>query len=324
MKGLILMYHRVADLNADPWELCVQPKHFREQLEILRQSYRVLPLKQLMEHLKSGGITERSVVVTFDDGYYDNFQLAKPSLEEFEMPATVFLVSGQIEKQNEFWWDELERIFLQPGTLPESVHLTIERKKHVWNLADSSNLSAEDALRYSKWRTDEKPPTWRHSTYYAIWQLMQPLDEAQKQDILHELNVWAGTTRESRPSHKTLSREQVSLLAQGEFMNIGAHSVTHPVLSKFSRETQRQEIEGSKAQLEEILGSPVDTFAYPHGEYSNDTISILRDAGFLCSCSTAPEVMKDEMDPFQLPRFQAMNWDGDQFSKQLLEWFGEK
>ncbi len=322
-KTLILMYHRVADVEADPWGLCVTPQHFREQLEVLRKSYRVIRLKELTDELASGTIPRNSIVITFDDGYCDNFLQAKPFLEQQEVPATIFLVSGQIEKQKEFWWDELERIFLQPGTLPESVQLRIDGDRHVWELAASSNYSTEEAVRYSQWRTEMKPPTLRHSVYYAIWQLMQPLSEERKQDILDELNAWAGSTRQARSTYRTLSREQVSSLAKGDLIEIGAHTVTHPVLPKFSQQTQRQEIEQSKMQLEKILGRPVDTFAYPHGEYSNDTITILRDAGFRCSCSTVPQIIKKEMDPFELPRFQALNWNGDEFSKQLQEWFGE-
>ena len=68
--------------------------------------------------VSGGDVPSAGVVVTFDDGYADNFHNAKPLLERYEIPATVFVTTGYLQDQREFWWDELERILLQPGTLP--------------------------------------------------------------------------------------------------------------------------------------------------------------------------------------------------------------
>lgn len=323
-KALILMYHRVTEVNSDPWGLCVTPEKFREQLEVLRSAFHPLPLAKLTKALETHNLPSRCVVITFDDGYGDNLHNARPLLEKYDVHATVFLVSGQIKKQKEFWWDELEGIFLQSGTLPAALHLRIDGKEHDWELGESNSLSVEDVVRYSDWRAGMKPPTSRHSTYYAVWQQMQPLEEEQKQEILDELSEWAGVDRVVRSTHRTLSQEQICALADGEIVEIGAHTVTHPVLPEFSLDVQRKEIEQSKLRLEEIVGHPVNKFAYPHGQYSQSTLTLLREAGFHCACSTASEVTKKDIDSFELPRFQVLNLDGDQFSKQLLEWFEKK
>src|SRR3954469_24009177 len=117
-NAVILMYHRVADLDADPWGLSVSPTHFEEHLRVLRSLGTVMSLTQLVDGLQQGRIPRRAVVVTFDDGYADNVEVALPLLEQHRVSSTVFLASGAIDRQREFWWDELERILLQPGRLP--------------------------------------------------------------------------------------------------------------------------------------------------------------------------------------------------------------
>src|SRR6185295_16005847 len=86
--ALVLMYHRVAEVSADPFSLCVAPERFSEHMDTLRKVAQPLRLQQLAHHLRSGTLPRRSVVVTFDDGYVDNLQKAKPLLERFDIPAT--------------------------------------------------------------------------------------------------------------------------------------------------------------------------------------------------------------------------------------------
>ena len=112
-RAVILLYHRVADLPSDPQLMAVTPRHFAEHLEVIRQSCRPLRLHDLGEALP-----DRSVVVTFDDGYADNLHHAKPLLAAHDVPATVFVTSGYVGSDREFWWDDLERILLETPSLP--------------------------------------------------------------------------------------------------------------------------------------------------------------------------------------------------------------
>src|SRR4051812_47294780 len=119
---LILLYHRIAELHSDPWGLAVTPRRFTEHVEALQQHARAMRLQQLPQGLLKGDLPDRSVVVTFDDGYADNLHNAKPVLERYDVPATVFVTTGYIgQEKHEFWWDELDRLFLQPGVLPEKL-----------------------------------------------------------------------------------------------------------------------------------------------------------------------------------------------------------
>jgi peptidoglycan/xylan/chitin deacetylase (PgdA/CDA1 family) len=120
------MYHRVAEVPCDPWGLCVTPRHFDEQLQVLRQHGEIISAAALGDALKSGRLPRRAFVLTFDDGYADNLLAAKPLLVKHDAPATLFLCTGALDSIFEFWWDAVERIFLHPGTLPENLELQID------------------------------------------------------------------------------------------------------------------------------------------------------------------------------------------------------
>src|SRR5690606_36408110 len=113
-QALILLYHRVTTLENDPWSLAVTPEHFAEHMEVLRRYTYPLPLRDLVQRVRTGRFPEGSVAITFDDGYRDNLYAAKPLLERHEIPATVFIATGYTGREREFWWDELEALLLEP------------------------------------------------------------------------------------------------------------------------------------------------------------------------------------------------------------------
>ena len=126
-RPLILMYHRIADDPIDNWGLAVSPARFEEQLDVLRRSRRPLPLEDFVGRLTAGTLPSDAVAVTFDDGYVDNLVAGKPRLEAADIPATVFLATGYLDRPGEFWWDELSRLVLA-GHGPENFELEIGEK----------------------------------------------------------------------------------------------------------------------------------------------------------------------------------------------------
>ena len=115
---VVLMYHRIVYFPSDPFRLNVTPQHFAEQLEIIRTLGQPMPLPRLVQALPNRTQRRRTVVITLDDGYADNLIHAVPLLEQYEIPATIFVATGGLIEGREFWWDELERLVLRPGTLP--------------------------------------------------------------------------------------------------------------------------------------------------------------------------------------------------------------
>jgi peptidoglycan/xylan/chitin deacetylase (PgdA/CDA1 family) len=320
---VILLYHRVAELPADPQLLCVRPGHFLEHLDVCRKAAKVIPIQSLVKSLDRWKIPAPRIVITFDDGYGDNLHSAKPLLERREIPATVFVSPGSVGTDRELWWDELERIFLGPNPLPEALSLQIQGTRREWRVdkGNEGNRLGED----QGWNLLEKnDPSPRHRVYRSLCAAFGPLPGKDRQRLLDELRAWAGMDSAGRPSHRHLTCGEVLELAQGGLVEIGAHTVTHPVLSSLPEEEQRAEIKDSKSRLEEILGRPVTSFSYPFGlrqDYTEATVSIVRESGFDCACANVPGVVRPKADRFQLPRVVVRDWDGDEFSRRLKEWF---
>ena len=323
-KVLILLYHRVASLKSDPWGLAVTPDRFAEHLEVLRQQARPMRLAELSEALRDGRLPGRSVVVTFDDGYFDNLHNAKPLLERHDVPATVFVAAGFVGFKREFWWDELGRLLLRPGLLPDTLSLSIEGKTYHWELGEAAEYTVEDFRSHRGWRAWNKSPTPRHSLYVSLCKLLRPIGEGERKSKLDELRGWVIAAPERSPNHRPMSPAEIGKLDQGGLVEVGAHTVTHPVLSALPPVSQRREIARSKTRLETISDHPVTSFAYPYGkphEYTPETVDLVRRAGFECACSSFAGVVRRSNDRLQLPRVYVRNWGGDRLARQLGKWF---
>jgi peptidoglycan/xylan/chitin deacetylase (PgdA/CDA1 family) len=304
LRGLILMYHSIAEVGSDPWSLCVTPRHFAEHLEVLQKYYRPMQLEKYVRTLQNGDTSHNIAIITFDDGYANNLHNAKPLLERHEIPATVFLTTGYLGQRREFWWDELDSILLQPGKLPEVLRLNINGKVNEWKLNHGGFYSEEEYYYDRNLRPWDGEPGSRHYLYHSIWQLLKPLPHDQQRRTLDEILSWASVEPAVRPTHRPLTVEEVFDLTKGDLIEIGSHTVTHPFLSLHALASQRNEIEKSKDKLEHVLGRPVTSFAYPHGDYNEEVIALVRQAGYECACSTSVDVVRQNTDLFQLPRVQ--------------------
>ena len=323
--ALILLYHRVAELESDPQQLQVSASNFAAHLQTIKEIATPISLSELVGNLRSGKVTSRSVVVTFDDGAADNLLTAKPILEREDVPATIFIATGYMKTAREYWWDEVERLLLQPGDLPSTLTLTINSHVHTWDLSAQTNYSKADYETHSSWhttRTDE--PTLRHQLYRALINVLYPLEPDERFEQLDYLKQWAGDVTVSRDSHRPLTREEVKQLAASGHIEIGAHTVSHSMLAALPASQQRLEIEQSKADLEEILGLPVRSFAYPFGtlsDYTSETVSLVRQLGFDCACSNFKDLVQPGDDLFQLPRLIVRDWTPEEFRNRVASWF---
>ena len=320
-RGLILMYHRISEPDLDPWGLSVSPDHFTEQLEVIKKYFYPLSMQEFLGHLQRGKVPNRSIVVTFDDGYMDNLHHAKPLLERSDIPATMFLVTEAIVEEQIFWWDELERALLQPGMLPDWLELRLNSSRYEWQLGDARRYSPQDRQKDRQRRPWDALPGTRLAFYYLIWQCLLGLSKSERLEALDGIRAWAGTSNDPRHGDRALGSDEVNVLAKGGLIEVGAHTMTHPSLKVLSTSQQMEEIVGSKGQLENIIGRPVISFSYPHGEYSFETIELVQRAGFQGASTTNFKCVMPRADPFQLPRFQIADWTGEEFLRQLTRWY---
>jgi peptidoglycan/xylan/chitin deacetylase (PgdA/CDA1 family) len=322
-RAIILLYHRVTESQPDPQLMCVSRYHFAEHLDIIRKLSRPTKLGSLDEVLQRRN-RRPAVVITFDDGYADNLHNAKPLLERYDMPATVFVTSRHVTSREEFWQDALDKIFLQSGDLPRILDLDINGRSYHWDLGRLSHYDEVTHLQHRGWNVLQKDgPTARHKIYRTLQDVFVPLGDLGRQKLLSKLSRWSGVDQTARPTHMALTEAEVVRLADGGLIEVGAHTVTHPALSQLPENEQAVEISESKAHLENILSAPVTSFAYPYGSrshYTDKTVDAVRNAGFKRACSNFSGFVRAGTDPWQLPRFLVRDWSGEEFTRRIQGW----
>jgi peptidoglycan/xylan/chitin deacetylase (PgdA/CDA1 family) len=316
---IILMYHRIANPVNDPWQLAVDAKNFEEHLKILKRDYNVQPLPKIIEELQQKKIKRKCVAITFDDGYIDNYSTAKPLLEKYNLPATFFITSKNIDSKDEFWWDELGKILLQSPTLPPSLSLQINGNSFYYDLTPESVLTKELQDKHSNF-VAYKPETLRSSLYYKLWELFSPMPAKEQLQLMKQLREWAGVSESSREEYVCMSSYQAEDMSSDNLFTIGGHTMSHLLLSSHEKEIQYKEILMNKIYLENITGKKINLFAYPSGNYNDSTIEVLKQVHFKAAFTTNAKPVKTRSDPFTLGRFQVNNWSGDKFRQMLLKW----
>ena len=333
-KGLILLYHRVASPDCDPQQLCVSPDNFTAQLRVLKQIACPLPLAELVTQAASqngngnghsiGSNTSPAVAVTFDDGYADNFHAAQPILAEHGIPALVFIAAGYVDAGREFWWDELEQLLLQPGVLPQELSLAALDGARSYHLDGAARYDEADLVRHRAWSISQPTdPTPRHALYRVLCDRLRRMTVASREQSLDELFRWAGRGRIARDSHRAMSSEELRSLSRCDSIEIGAHTMHHPVLAGLSPDAQESEVVRSRHRLFEITGTPPTSFSYPYGtrrDFRGRTVQIVRSAGFSRACANSAGLVDDRTDAFRLPRHVVRDWPADVFARKVEEW----
>lgn len=265
----ILAYHRVCDID-DPTRfpfdielVSASVDGFRQQMTYLRERYTPITFATLIDALTGkSDLPKHPVIVTFDDGFDDNYYNAFPVLKALEMSATIFLSTGYIGGERTFWFDELAH-----WTMCSRVE-SLEIDDAQLRLPLGSHASRRSALRVLLRRFKSVPNATR-----LRWH------ESLRRQLGAELNDFAL----SRP----LAWGQVREMADAG-IEFGSHSVSHPVLSQLEDDELKHELEESKRTIEEQVGQPVQTLSYPVGgtaAFNERVQSAVRAAGYALAVS---------------------------------------
>jgi len=251
-------------------------------------------LSDLMAGAAAKTLPPGAVAVTFDDGYADNLYEALPLLEAHGVPATMFLTTGPIESQQEFWWDALEQLLLPAGD------------------------------GHERWTVEERrAPSPRHEEYREVTHRFRFLDPDRRERAIRDLASSAGAPITLRPTHRPLTTGEVSTLAASPLIDIGAHGVSHAALAPLDRAMQCGEVAGSRRALEAWLDRPVTAFAYPFGgtaEVTADAERAAREAGMTVACTTQPGRVTASTNPHRVPRVIVRDYPADVFAAQWRQW----
>jgi peptidoglycan/xylan/chitin deacetylase (PgdA/CDA1 family) len=244
------------------------------------------------------------VALTFDDGYADVLDQARLWLEYYAVPATVFIITGCLG--NQFWWDELAQALIWAKRPTGQLRLRVGGETVAW-APDDSSVGEEERLGN------------RSRLVSELYRRLLPLASAERCRILAQVREWAGDPPVAPATGRSLTAAEVQQLA-GDLMDIGAHSVSHPILAALPIALQRSEIQDSKRALEALLGRPVMGFSYPNGSASPETRALVQEAGFRYACGSQPDVARGSSHRYELPRFWVPDCDGDGFARWLSPW----
>lgn len=323
-RSMVLMYHRVVDLNSDPQRLSVTPDNFEMQIDVISRNFHPISLKELVNDLASGKIRDRTCVITIDDGYQDNYLNARPVLENFGIPATIFVSSGFTGTRREFWWDELDRLILQNQSLPDEIHISVNGTEHCWPVSDEEHNAGWHVESTLTATAENRDRFARHEIYMELCQLLQPMEFEQINGTLVQLREVTGDSGDARQNYITMNAEQVRSLHQGGLIDIGAHTQSHISLATQPVIEQKMEIEGSKSDLETMLGSKVESFSYPFGalrNYSDQSIKCVKNAGFKSAVSGYSSNVTRLTSAYEIPRRIVRDWDAETFEMKLEQYY---
>lgn len=274
----ILIFHRVL-ASRDPL-LPTEPTtaEFDGLIGHVRRQFNVLRLTDAIRQLYERTLPSRALAITFDDGYADNLDFAAPILKAHGVPATVFVTAGCLE--DGYMWND---------TIIEAIRgTTLARIDLGWigcgEVPVSTIQDKRTAIEMVLGKT-------KHASTEVRQAVTRKLLDAAAAPLPPRLMLEPGAVR--------------SLMKYG--IDIGAHTLTHPILLTLQPEEAWRQIAESKHLLHGLTGGPVDLFAYPNGrpgtDYSAEHVAMVREAGFHAALTTAWGAGTSTSDRFQLPRF---------------------
>jgi len=277
---VILTYHRVLDVP-DPMVSEPDVSAFRAQLTYLARHMRILPLREALALMASRSLPAGAVSITFDDGYANNFSCALPVLESLGVPATVFVATGYLD--GGCMWND--------GVI-ETFRLCRKQSLDLRGLDAGVNLG-----RYELGSLDD-----RRAGKFAVIEALKYRAFPERAELVKRI---AEIAEVQLPTNLMLTSNEVRDLRRAG-IEIGGHTVNHPILSRIGPDEARREIAAGAAQLEAITGERPKVFAYPNGrsgrDFGPEHAAMVRDAGFTHALTTDPGIGQRGTDPYALPR----------------------
>jgi peptidoglycan/xylan/chitin deacetylase (PgdA/CDA1 family) len=282
----ILVYHRVND-DSDAFFPGTPIEVFKNQMEYLAENFNICSLDSAVEKMVSKDVPDNTVVITFDDGYRDNYLNAFPTLKNLSIPATIFLATDAIGSKRVLWHDRVFSAFRETR-VPVLRGLGNDSRTYHLKSVEEKRFAQAEVLKFIRSLDDQERSRW-------IDFLVEKLEVVDCREVPGLMLSW----------------EEIRVMHENG-ISFGSHTITHPILSRLSLDRAQEEIQKSKAIIEERLRNPIRTFAYPNGsgnDFNESTKSILKEAGYVCAVTTKFGANESDHDLFDLRR--ATPWDQD-------------
>ena len=276
-RGTILMFH---EIQKDPSRELMTGTSVAFLDRILgwltQHGWDLVNLDEALKRLDEERHTRPFVSITFDDGYRDNLTLALPVLESHRSPFTVFVPTAAVDRSLDTWWLCLRALFLQND------EVTIEPMERRFASADFADKLAGFTAVQNWVRQD-----------LGRSRLLRPAFDA------------AGISSHAINEHAFMTAAEVRTLANHPLASIGAHSTSHPVLSRLSANGVERELVENRRFLEELLQQSVEHLAYPYGSpqaCGAREATIVERLGFRSAVTTQFQKLSGNTERWLLPR----------------------
>jgi peptidoglycan/xylan/chitin deacetylase (PgdA/CDA1 family) len=267
-------------------------------LAALARRYPVLSLGELTDRL-NGRLPKRAVLLTFDDGYVDVLSRAATMLAARRLPATVFIPSAALGNAAVFWWDDLAQSLFE-STLPDALQLRIGGVSIEWRPRDAKA---------------------RLQTYYDVHYRLRTVSAEERHAVLDCLRSQVEMECDAPLDRRPMTEAELGQLVAGGWVQVGAHTMTHPSLPRQTEDVQRREIRDGRSRLEALLATTVDSFAYPYGHFDETTVRLVQECGFRVAFAASPGLVANDTDAYRLPRLAVPNCDGQTLCEHVDAWF---
>jgi peptidoglycan/xylan/chitin deacetylase (PgdA/CDA1 family)/glycosyltransferase involved in cell wall biosynthesis len=275
----VLLYHGVKPAGGAQLDnLHVPVEQFRRQMRWLKRHFTPVSLEQALAGLDGRSpLPRRPVLVTFDDAYQNNLQIAWGILQELEIPAALFVPTDFVEHGLSYWMEELEAGLL--STNVQSIRLPVPDGEVLWL------------------RTSDQ----RRATFWSLSNTLKSLPERERQAVWADLKQQLQCEGNCLPAEKRLSWPELQQLARAGIA-IGSHTSSHALLTRLPLAEVKGELQRSKQELESRLGVPVESFAYPNGDWNRDVRRLLKEAGYRAAFTVQPGFNNRATDLYLLRR----------------------
>jgi peptidoglycan/xylan/chitin deacetylase (PgdA/CDA1 family) len=294
---VFLMYHRVIPKDKAEYVeagMYVEPETFEIHLRFLKKYFTIVPISELSFVAKNNSCNEGKplCILTFDDGWYDFYEYAFPSLKKYQIPATVFLPTDFIGTKKWFWTDRLSKLFFQRYEVRLLRFARNDERAGAYNDKSEGVVNQLENLKGSQESQLEK----------AI-QILKTCRDEDIEDILTELSIRWGVNPDM-PERAFLSWEEVKEMAQSGLISFGSHTASHRILTTLTDGEIQDELIRSKEKLiaEKVVDPTFIPFSYPNGNYNEKIVRMVKDAGYSLAVTTENGWNRPQSDPFSLRR----------------------
>jgi len=278
----ILAYHKIENDRYDYLNMSIPVSDFEAQVKYLSKHYHVISLADAVHIIQTTQkIRRNTVVLTFDDGYRDNYTNAFPITKKYNVPMTIFLSVDSINTRQPLWYEIIT------------------------HLINNTSKREVDLLEYGLGKMTFKNSSDRQEALKKIVGQAKRMQEKQKQNLINYLTqklADEGINQDLK--NQMLSWDEITEMKNNGVI-FGAHTMSHPILTRIPLQSAKLEIVNSKQVIEKETGERVSFFAYPNGgpdDFNEEIIQIIKESGFSCACSLISGVVKSDDDLFALKR----------------------